>query len=139
MIQKSVTQEVIQTATAALIVLRETDKGSTLGTSTANAGEVTDLGWWTSFKATIFDWKAPAVFVELLSFEMEVAIIPQIRTYDINDEQKVPITKMARKGEMQLIQTFTSSDKEACITAEGLFTMLGEKFKAQHNETILML
>ena len=40
---------------------------------------------------------------------------------------------------MQLIQTFTSSEKEACRTAEGLFAMLGEKFKPRHYETILSL
>ena len=45
---------------------------------------------------------------------------------------------MARRDGLQLMQTIASFENEACKTA-GLFATLGEKFKPQHNETILLL
>ena len=70
---------------------------------------------------------------------MEVMNILQYKTYDLN-EDKVFIIKnwLGREG-LQLIQAFTNSEKEACKTEEGLFATLSEKFKPQHNETILSL
>ena len=47
---------------------------------------------------------------------MEVTNILQTRPYELNDEEKVPVMKswLGREG-LQLIQTHTSSEKEACI------------------------
>ena len=61
-------------------------------------------------------------------------------TYELTIEDKVPIIKnwLGREG-LQLINTFTNSDKETCKTAEGLISLLGEKFKPLCNETILSL
>ena len=41
--------------------------------------------------------------------------------------------------ELRLIQTFIDSEKEKCKTSAGLFEVLSEKFKPQHNERILSL
>ena len=40
---------------------------------------------------------------------------------------------------LRLIQTLNDSEKEKCKTSTGLFEVLSEKFKPQHNETILYL
>ena len=46
------------------------------------------------------NWKAPDRYLELLKCEMEVANILQTKAYDLNDEDKVPITKnwLGREG-----------------------------------------
>ena len=40
-----------------------------------------------------FDWKGPDRYVEMWDFEMEVANMLQEKTYDLNDEEEVPIIK----------------------------------------------
>ena len=62
------------------------------------------------------------------------------KTCELYKEEKVPFINnwLGRKG-LQLIQTFTKSEKEACKTAEGMFTMLCKKIALQHHETILSL
>ena len=40
-----------------------------------------------------FDGKAQDRFVELLNFEVEVAMVLQAKACDLNDEDKVPIIK----------------------------------------------
>ena len=63
--------------------------------------------------------------------------ILQTTAYQLNDEKKVPvIKKLARKGGTAVNKTFTSSENETCKTAEGLFVMLSEIFRLQHDETI---
>ena len=60
----------------------------------------------------------------------------QAKMYKLTEEEKIPGIKnlFGREG-LQLIQSYTNSKKEACKTAEGLFYILGEKFKPYHNET----
>ena len=66
--------------------------------------------------------------------------ILQSKACELNDEEKVLIIKkLARKGGLQIIQTFTNSEKQACYAAEGLFKMISEKVKQQHNKTTLLL
>ena len=40
-----------------------------------------------------FDWKAPERYVELLYFKMKVANVLQAKVCNLNDKEKVPITK----------------------------------------------
>ena len=54
---------------------------------------------------------------------MEVINILQTRTSELNDEENL------RK---------TNFKKYTCKRMRGLFKMLSEKFKPQHNETILL-
>ena len=66
--------------------------------------------------------------------------ILQTKACKLNDEEKVTIIKnWPGRERLLLITTFKNSEKEACKTAEGLVTMVNEKFKTQDNETILLL
>ena len=48
--------------------------------------------------------------------------ILQAKALDLTEEENVPIRKNCLGGKgLQLIQTFTSYDKEVCKTVEGLF------------------
>ena len=69
---------------------------------------------------------------------MEVANILQAKAYDLNHEEKVPIIKnwLGREG-LQFIHTLTNAEKETCKSTTGLFNVLKEKFRPQHNEMIL--
>ena len=46
-----------------------------------------------SLSQLAFDWKAPDRYLEWLNFKMEEAYILQMKTYNLNDEEKVPIIK----------------------------------------------
>ena len=59
-------QAAIQAATAAVMLLKETDAGSASDTSAAKIREL---------RQPFFDWKAPDNYVEPLSFEIEVISI----------------------------------------------------------------
>ena len=52
------------------------------------------------------------MYVELLNFEMEVANVLQTKVYDLNDEEKVPITinSLGREG-LQFIQILTNAER----------------------------
>ena len=65
-----------------------------------NTREVHRLGHGQpALRQPAFDLKIPDKYAELISFKMEVINILQTRTYEINDEEKVPIIKeLARKG-----------------------------------------
>ena len=77
---------------------------------------------------TVFNWKEPDRYVELLYFEMEVADVFQAEMYALSDEGKVAIIKkwLAREG-LQFIQTLIHAEKEACKSAPRLFNVLKEK------------
>ena len=47
-----------------------------------------------------FNWKAHDRYVELLNFEMEVAIVLQAEVYDLSEERKEPVIKncLGREG-----------------------------------------
>ena len=64
----------------------------------------------------------------------------QAEVYDLSEEGKVPIKKnwSGREG-LQFMQTLTNAEKEAFKSATWLFNVLKEKFRQQHNETILLL
>ena len=71
---------------------------------------------------------------------MEVMNILHTKTYGITEEEKVPIIeKQLGREYLQLTQTFTNFEKDACKKAESLLSMLGAKLKPHQNETILSL
>ena len=88
----------------------------------------------------VFNWKAPDMYVELLNFEMEVGNMPQVKAYDLSEQEKVPIIKnwLGKEGR-QFIQSLTNIEKEACKSATGLIIVLKGTFRPQHNEMILSL
>ena len=77
--------------------------------------------------------------MELLSFEKEVTYMLQTKTYEYNEEDKVPVIRnwLGREG-LQLLQTNPNLEKGACKTV-GLFATLDQKFKLWHSKTILPL
>ena len=66
--------------------------------------------------------------------------IPQTKTYELTEEEKVPIIKnwLGREG-LQLIQCLKNSLKKAYKNVDELFSMLGEKFRPHNNKVILSL
>ena len=56
--------------------------------------------------------------------------ILKAKAYDLKDEQKITIIKncLGREG-LQLIQTLTKTEKEACKSATELFDVLKEKIR----------
>ena len=53
----------------------------------------------------VVNWKVPDGYVELLNFKMEVAGILQMKVYDLNDEEKVPIIKKLARLRRAAIHT----------------------------------
>ena len=87
-----------------------------------------------------FEWKVPDRYVELLNFKMEVANILQTKGYDLNYKEKVPIIKkLDMPRGLHFIQTLMNAEKDTCDSATGLFNVLKEKFRPQHNEMILSI
>ena len=81
-IQTAVKQVAIHSATATVMVLRETDAGLISGTSMANMGEAYIYRHGGPvLRQPSFDWNASDRYIELLSFEMEVTNILQTKTY----------------------------------------------------------
>ena len=67
---------------------------------------------------------------------MDVGNIFLTKLYEIKDTEKLPMIKWLRKEGLQFIQTL---EQEAYETIKKLFNTLSEKFKQQHNKTILTL
>ena len=76
------------------------------------------------------------MYIDLLSFEMEIMNMPLTKTYQVTEEEKVPIFKswLGREG-LQLIQAFKTTKKEAGQNSGGNVFHV----KPYHNETILSL
>ena len=70
---------------------------------------------------------------------MEVTNILEAKEYELAAEEEVPVIKnwLCRDG-LQLIKTF-KNEKEKCKTQEGIFSVLGYKFKLHHNRMVLSL
>ena len=70
---------------------------------------------------------------------MGVAYILQVKVYDLNGDEKVPIIKnwLGREG-LQFIHSHKCC-KGNMESSTGLFNVLKEKFRPQHNEMILSL
>ena len=69
----------------------------------------------------------------------------EVRTFLINsyiaqENEKVPIIiKWLGCEEAMFVQTFNNNEQEKCKTSSGLFEVLSEKLKPQHNETVSSL
>ena len=126
---------------AALMIMREADKGFTSGVNTFGSGATYKHRYGRpAVRQASCNWNAHDKYVELLYFEMEVKNILQMKAYKLSEEEKLPTMKNlpGREG-LQLIQKFTNSEKEACKTVQGIFFLLGKKFKLHHNKNILPL
>ena len=130
----------IQATKAVVMALKEADAGPATCANMANAREVLrHRHGGSALRQPAADLKAHDKYMELMNFEMEVVARLQTKAFKLNSDDEVPIKKiLARKGGTAF-HTVTNSEKEACKTKEELFKMLNEKFKLQHNKTILSL
>ena len=87
-----------------------------------------------------FNWNAQDRYIELLNFKIKVMNIPKTKTYELTDEEKVPVTKnwLGMEG-LQLIKTCTNEEKEKCKTAKGLFSIISHRSKPFHYRIMLLL
>ena len=63
-----------------------------------------------------------------------------LQNFNISQTKRVLIIKncLGRQG-LQLLETLTLTEQEACNNEEGLFKILNKKFKWEYNETIKSL
>ena len=89
----------------------------------------------TLLKQPPFDWKGPVKYHELHNFQIEVRNI-----FLTNSYKKMPINinLLGHEG-FRLIQTLNDNEKVKCKTSTGLFEVITQNFKLQHNDTILLL
>ena len=84
----------VQAATAKVMAMREVDAGPTAGTNMANSVEAC---WHRHGGLTLrkpsFNWNTPDKYIALSGFEREVTNILHTKTYELNEEEKVPIIK----------------------------------------------
>ena len=108
--------------------LGEADAGPTSGTSMTTLREAhRHRHCGSASRQLSFGCYAPGRYVQLLSSEMEVVNTFQTKTYQLNDEEKVPTIEnwLHREG-LQLIQTIQILKKRQEKSVEGLFTTLGK-------------
>ena len=97
--QAAVMQAAIQAATVAVMVLREADARPASGTRMTSTGEACKhRHGGTALRQPSIDWTVPDRYAEHLYFEMEVTNVIQTRTFELHDEEKVPLIKMAKRG-----------------------------------------
>ena len=85
----------IQASRVVVMVLKETDAGPRPGTRTVSLREAHRRRHGRSaLKQPSFNWNATGKYIELLSFEMEVTNILQTKTYELNEEEKLPYHKI---------------------------------------------
>ena len=69
---------------------------------------------------------------------MEVANELQAEAYDISEVKVTIIKNWLHRGGLQFIQTLTKAEKDAYKSATGLFDVLKEESRLQHNEMVLL-
>ena len=75
-----------------------------------------------------------------LNFKIEVRNMFMTNSYNIEESKKVPIIlSWLGSDRLRFVQILTDNGYEKCQTNLRLFHVLSEKFKPQHNETILPL
>ena len=139
-IQSVVTQMAIQVAMAAVMVLTEVDAGSILTSAASLRETCRQTHGGPALKLSAFSWTAPDRYVEFLNFEMEVINILKTKMYKVNTEEKVTIITNWLGREVTvplLIKIFLNTEKEACKTAKGLCSTIGDKFKPHHKKSFI--
>ena len=89
-----------------------------------------------SLKQPLFGWNLTNKYAECGNFKLEVNNIFKI--YNINQSDNILMLKNWLDGwGLQLIETLTQAEWEACITVGDLFEMQNKTIRPQHNATIL--
>ena len=93
-----------------------------------------------ALKQPTFNWKAENKYHELWNFKIEVKVFLMTNSCNIQYNEKVPIIFiwLGREG-LQFMQVLYDEKQERFKTSMGLFEVLSEEIKSQHNETVLSL
>ena len=91
-----------------------------------------------ALKQPTFNWEATDKHTEWKAFTLKVQNV--IPSYNIQEGEKITIIKnwLGRRG-LQLIDSLTQEEKQACETFEGLCSTFAEKICPAFNETIKSL
>ena len=93
-IQTVVKQVAIQAAMAAVMAIREEDAGHPSGTNMLNSGEAhRQRQDAPTLRQPSYNRKVQISMQNLLSFERKVINILQNKTYELNEEERVPVIK----------------------------------------------
>ena len=89
-------------------------------------------------KQPTFDCSAKDKYVKLQNFKLEVKCM--LQNFNIRQMERILIIKnqLDRQG-LQLLETLTQVEQEACNDEEGLFEILNKNLKPQYSETIKSL
>ena len=80
------------------------------------------------------------MYYELNNFTIIVRNIFLMISYNIQENEEVTmIMKWLGLEGLRFVQTLNDREQEKCKTSSGLFEVLSEKLRLQHNETILTL
>ena len=135
-----VNQVVGQTATVVMMAFRDTETGLLPATMQnlwetqrqRNEGLVLGKPW--------FNWDMPDRFVKLLNFQLKMTNILEIRAYEINDEDRIPVIKNWLGQEVLLLmETFMQEEKDKCKVMKGLFSVLSNRFRLHHICIIIVI
>ena len=119
------------------MALRKADAEPRSDTSTASLKEVhqQEHGRW-ALKQPSFNWNVRDKEVELINFEMEVTNILQTKTYDLTEEENVPIMKLVSQRASHIYQNIHENWKRSIQNGKR---DICEKFKPHHNWVVLAL
>ena len=137
-IEESMTQAIIQavieaakTVTMAIIEANNPISNTRPVHATPRSGGPTQ-------KHLTFEWKLADKYQELCNFKIEVKNIFMTKSYNIKEsEMNLIILNCLGWEGLRLVQTLNKEELEGCLASIRLFEVLNEKFKPQHNETIL--
>ena len=135
-IEAVVNQATIKVTTAVMMAIKDADVGPQPATkaSPREPQRERERHGTPALGKSSFNWNAQDWNTELLNFEMEVTNMLETKTSELIDEEKALVIKnwLGREG-LQL----TNGEKEKCITAKGLFSVLSHTFKLHHNIIVL--
>ena len=101
----------------AVIVMRKADAGPVSGASAANVREACTKTWQASTEPTILSLEYSTQICRIV--KCQTRTYEHTSNYNIStEEEKVPkVQNWLGREDLQLIQTFTKSEKEACKIA----------------------
>ena len=91
-----------------------------------------------TLKQPTFNWKTPDKYHELCNFKSEVKSFFQTNNYNIVESKTVPVINCFSHKGLRFVQS-VNDKQEKCKISSGLFEVLSDKYKSEHNEMILLL
>ena len=135
--KQSMVQAIIQEASAAIMAVKEAENQ----VNAARSIQVIPRTGGSALKQPTCNWNAAGKYQELWNFGIEgkgtfswlIAI-----TCKIIEKVPIKLNCLGREG-LKFMQTLNDEEQGKFKTSMGLFEVLSENFKLQHNETILSL